>query len=79
MCIRDRLYVDRILIAASVTASLGSSMQDLASYLSTSGSAGDSSSFNISADFAHGVVYLTNGVPSDADRDRLFHYHRLKP
>jgi hypothetical protein len=74
---RLQLWLNRVQITPSVAGSMGTSLRDTASFLSFSGAAGDASTFNISANFSHGVVVFTNGIPSTVERDRLFNHHRL--
>lgn len=74
---RLQIWVNRVQIAPSVAPSMGAALRDDASLLSFSGTVGDSSTFNIVANFSHGVVYLTNGIPSAAVRDSMFNHRRL--
>lgn len=76
---RIQLTIDRVAQVPTFTTSPGTSMSDVTDEVGGGvGTTSDSSTSNISADFSHGMVYLTNGIPSDGNRDRLFGYRRLK-
>lgn len=74
---RLQIWVNQVQIAPSVAPSMGATMRDDATLLSFSGTVSDSSIFNITSDFSHGVVYLTNGIPSAAARDQLRNFKAL--
>lgn len=75
---RIQLTIDRVAQVPTVAGSPGTTMQDSAEVLGCSTNGGDSSNFNISGDFSAGVAGITNGIPSEEHRDRLFNYRRLK-
>jgi hypothetical protein len=75
---RIQLTFDRVAQVPNVAGSPGTSMQDSAEVMGFSCNGGDSSNFNLSGDFSAGVMGITNGIPSDEDRDKLFNYRRLK-
>lgn len=75
---RLQLTIDRVAQVPTLAGSPGTSMQDTADVMGFSAAVGDSSNFNMNGDATVGVMGLTNGIPSDADRDRLFNYRRLK-
>lgn len=74
---RLQFWVNRGQITPSVAPSMGSILRDSASYIAFSGQVSDGSGFNLSADFAHGVVCLCNGIPSTVERDALRNHRRL--
>jgi hypothetical protein len=53
-------------------------MQDTADFMGFSAATSDTSNFNISGTYSMGVAGITNGIPSDAARDAMFNYKRLK-
>lgn len=75
---RLQLTFDRVAQVPNVAGSPGTTMQDTAEVMGCSANGGDSSNFNISADFSAGVMGITDGIPSDAHRDLLFAHRRLK-
>ena len=75
---RIQLTVDRVAQVPGVAGSPGATMRDTADVMGLCAQAGDSSNFNINADCTTGVMGITNGIPSDEDRDRLFNYRRFK-
>lgn len=76
---RIQLAIDRVTQTPTLAASPGTAATDTAAQIKMgAGTAIDSSISNIAADHAHGVIGITNGIPSSAHRDRLFAYRRLK-
>ena len=75
---RMQLFVDRVQITPNVAGSPGTSMQDPADVMGLCSQTNDSSNFNLNGDATTGVFGITNGIPSDENRDRLFNYRRLK-
>jgi hypothetical protein len=75
---RCQLFYDRVQQTPTTAPACGTALQDLASYIHTSAAGGDFTPFNINANFSHGVIGWTNGIPSAAERDLLFLYKPLK-
>lgn len=74
---RLQFWINRVQVTPSVTATMGATMRDTASFLSFSGTVSDGSGFNLSGSYNHGVFYLCNGIPSAVERDQLFNHRRL--
>jgi hypothetical protein len=74
---RLQMWINRVQLTPNVAGTAAAALLDTAGVLTFAGTQADSSSLNISADFSHGVVGLTNGLPSAEDRDKLFNYRRL--
>lgn len=72
------VWINRVQQTPSLVGTMGTTLQDTSEFLNYGGITGDSSTFNYLGDFAVGVMGITNGIPSDAERDRLFGYRRLK-
>ena len=75
---RLRLFVDLVEQVPTLTVAAGSSLVDTAEFLTCGGVGGDSSTFNYTADFKTGVIYLGNGIPSAANRALLYAFRALK-
>jgi hypothetical protein len=75
---RLQLTIDRVAQVPTVAGSPGTAMRDTADVMGFSSQAGDSSNFNMNGDCSIGVIGLTDGIPSDAARDRMFNHRRLK-
>ncbi len=75
---RLRLFIDRVEITPNVAGSPGTSMLDTAEVMGHCAFTSDSSNFNVAADVKLGVTGITNGLPSDAERDLMFNYRRFK-
>ena len=67
-----QMWYNRVQQTPNVSASLGATLQDTASFLSFSGTQSDAGVNNILADFKVGLFGITNGVPSANNRDRLY-------
>jgi hypothetical protein len=74
---RIQIWVDRVQLTPNVAGSPGTSMQDTAEVMGLCAQTSDSSNFNLNGDVTVGVTGITNGIPSDENRDRLFNYRRL--
>jgi hypothetical protein len=75
---RLRLFVDRVELTPTLTSSIGTTLADTSEYITAGGTVGDNTTLNYTADFKTGVVYLANGIPSAAARDRLYAFRALK-
>lgn len=75
---RLQLTIDLVAQVPTLAGSPGTSMQDTADVMGFSSSANDTSNFNMNGDCTIGIMGLTNGIPSDEDRVKLFNYRRLK-
>ncbi len=76
---RTKLWIDGAAQVPNVTASPGAVMDDAAAPVAMgAGSNSDNNANQITADWSHGMMYLTSGIPSAENRDRLFNYRRLK-
>jgi hypothetical protein len=75
---RIGLSYDTVAQVPNVAASPGASARDSSGVITLGGSIGDASTANITGPWSHGMLYLTNGVPSAASLARMFNYRRLK-
>ena len=73
---RLQLWIDGVQIVPSVAATFGTTLTDALAYFGNA-SAGDSSTFNITANTSHGMLYFCP-LPSLADRARLRAHKALK-
>ena len=75
---RLRYFVDLAELTPTLTSSIGTTLADTAEYISIGGTAGDSTTLNYTATFTVGRTYLGNGIPSSANRARLYAAGALK-
>ncbi len=75
---RLQLTIDLVAQVPTLAGSPGTSMQDTADVMGFSAGTNDSSNFNMNGDCTIGVMGLTDGIPSDEDRVKLFNHRRLK-
>jgi hypothetical protein len=75
---RLQLTIDRVAQVPAIAGSPLATAQDIAEVMGFAAQSSDSSNFNISGDYSAGVMGITNGIPSDADRNLLFNHKRLK-
>lgn len=71
------MAINRVALTQTTSVSVPATLPDTGEYLTAGGTVVDSTTFNYAADFATGQVYLGNGIPSAADRDRLYRYKPL--
>jgi hypothetical protein len=72
------LSYDTVAQVPNVAGTPGTTARDSSDVIAFGGSASDASTSNITGDWSHGMLYLTNGVPSAASLARMFNYRRLK-
>lgn len=76
---RCRLFFDLVeQTAPTLNPAVGSTITDTSEFITVGGTVGDGSTFNYTNDFKTGIVYLGNGIPSAADRLRIFGHRALK-
>jgi hypothetical protein len=75
---RIGLSYDTVAQVPNVAATPGTTARDVSDVIALGGSAADSSTGNITGDWSHGLIYITNGLPSADDLTRMFNHRRLK-
>ena len=70
-------WYNRVQQTPTLAATFGSSVQDTSEFIQVGGLVSDNTTANYAADFTVGTWGITSGVPSSANRDRLYHYGAL--
>lgn len=75
---RFAMAIDRVALNQNTANAIGTTLVDTSEYMTQGGVSGDNTTFNYTADFKLGMVYLANGIPSSAERNLIYSHRRLK-